>query len=113
MSAETLYGLAAALLAALGLYGFVVRPHLLHRIVAFNVFGASVFVVFGVAARRGAGGGFGADPIPQAMVITGIVVAFVSTALAVALVLRLHAATGRITLDDDRPADRDAAGGGA
>jgi multicomponent Na+:H+ antiporter subunit C len=101
MSAATLYGLCAALLAALGLYGFVVQPHPLRRIVSFNVFGASVFVVFGIAARRGAAAGFAADPVPQAMVITGIVVAFVSTALAVALLLRLHALTGRAVLPDD------------
>jgi len=103
MSAATLYGLCAALLAALGLYGFVVQPHPLRKIVAFNVFGGGVFVVFGVAARRGAAAGFAADPVPHAMVITGIVVAFVSTALAVALLLRLHAETGRASLRLDEP----------
>lgn len=101
MSAETLYGLGAALLAAVGLYGFVVSPHPLRRLVGFNVFGSAVFVVFGVVARRGAAAGLVADPIPHAMVITGIVVAFVSTALAIALLLRLHAATGRASLRDD------------
>jgi multisubunit Na+/H+ antiporter MnhC subunit len=34
------------------------------------------------------------------MVLTGIVVAVAATALAVVLMLRLRAATGRITLDD-------------
>ena len=84
MSAATLFGLCAALLAGLGLYGFVVEPHPLRKVVAFNVLGGGVFVVFGVAARRGAAAGLPADPVPHAMVITGIVVAFVSTALAVA-----------------------------
>ena len=32
-------------------------------------------MLFGIIARRGAGAGFAADPVPQAMVITGIVVA--------------------------------------
>ena len=49
--------------------------------------------------RRGAG--FAADPVPQAMVITGIVVAFAATALAIALVLRLFEETGRVTLRSD------------
>jgi multicomponent Na+:H+ antiporter subunit C len=40
-----------------------------------------------------------ADPVPQAMVITGIVVAFAATALAVALLLRLFAVSGTATLD--------------
>jgi multicomponent Na+:H+ antiporter subunit C len=103
MTAATLYGLCAALLAALGLYGVIVEPHPLRKIVAFNVFGGAVFLIFGVAARRGAAAGFAADPVPHAMVITGVVVAFVSTALAVGLLLRLFAETGRATLRPDRP----------
>ena len=45
----------------------------------------------------------GADPVPQAMVITGIVVAFSATALAVALVLRMFETTGDATLRTDAP----------
>jgi multicomponent Na+:H+ antiporter subunit C len=58
-----------------------------------------VFLLFGVVARRGAAAGLGGDPVPQALVITGIVVAFSATALAVALLLRLHDAGGGATLD--------------
>ena len=36
-----------------------------------------------VEGRRGAAAGLGGDPVPQALVITGIVVAFSATALAV------------------------------
>ena len=57
-----------------------------------------MFLIFGVVARRGAAAGFGGDPVPQALVITGIVVAFSATALAVALLLRLFEATGSATL---------------
>jgi len=39
--------------------------------------------------------------VPQAMVITGIVVAFAASALAVALMLRLAEESGRVTLDPD------------
>lgn len=101
MNPATIYGLCGALLAALGLYGAIVEPHPLRKIVATNVLGGGVFLVFGVAARRGAAAGFGGDPVPQAMVITAIVVAFVSTAVAVALLLRLFDATGRATLRPD------------
>jgi multicomponent Na+:H+ antiporter subunit C len=59
---------------------------------------------FGVVARRGAAAGFGGDPIPQALVITGIVVAFSATALAIALLLRLFEATGSARLRADAPA---------
>ena len=55
----------------------------------------SAATVFGLC---GAAAGFGGDPIPQALVITGIVVAFAATALAIALLLRLFQATGSATL---------------
>ncbi len=105
MSPATLYGLAAAALVGLGLYGTIVQPQPLRKILAFNLLGAGTFLLFGVIARRGAAAGMGGDPVPQAMVITGIVVAFSATALAVALVLRLFAATGGTTLAPDAPAD--------
>jgi multicomponent Na+:H+ antiporter subunit C len=68
-------------------------------LLAFNLVGSGVFLVFGIVARRGAAAGFAFDPVPQAMVITGIVVAFAASALAVALILRLAAASGKVTLD--------------
>jgi multicomponent Na+:H+ antiporter subunit C len=83
----------------LGLYGVITNPQPIRKILAFNLLGAGVFLFFGVVARRGAAAGFGGDPVPQALVITGIVVAFSATALAVALLLRLFEATGSATLD--------------
>ena len=88
MTTATLFGLCAAALVGLGLYGFMVEPQPLRKILAFNLLGGGVFLLFGVMAKRG-GAGFDGDPVPQALVITGLVVAFSATALAVALVLRL------------------------
>jgi multicomponent Na+:H+ antiporter subunit C len=111
MALETIYGLCAAVLVGIGLYGLIVLPHPLRKIIAFNVLGSGVFILFGVVARRGAAAGFAADPVPQALLITGIVVAFSATALAVALLLRLIDVTGSATLRADEPPDdgRDAA----
>jgi multicomponent Na+:H+ antiporter subunit C len=100
MSPTTLYGLCGAALVGIGLYGLLTDPRLLRKIISFNVVGSGVFLLFGVVARRGAGAGLGGDPVPQALVITGIVVAFSATALAVALLLRMHEAGGGATLDD-------------
>ena len=83
----------------------IADPHLLRKILAFNVLGTGVFLLFGVVARRGTLPGLGADPIPQALVITGMVVAFSATALAIGLLLRLFQATGAATLRPDAPAD--------
>jgi multicomponent Na+:H+ antiporter subunit C len=101
MSTATVYGLCGALLVGFGLFGLIVHPHPLRKIVAFNLIGSGVFLLLGVVARRGAAAGFGADPVPQALVITGIVVAFAATALAVTLVLRLFQLTGRASLASD------------
>ena len=62
-----------------------------------------MFLLFGVISRRAAAAGLGGDPVPQAMVITAIVVAFAATAMAIALVLRLLAEAGRATLSSDNP----------
>jgi multicomponent Na+:H+ antiporter subunit C len=104
MSAATVFGLCGAAAVGLGLYGLIANPQPLRKILAFNLLGSGVFLFFGVVARRGAAAGFGGDPVPQALVITGIVVAFAATALAIALLLRLFQATGSATLSDDTPA---------
>lgn len=91
MSAATLFGLCGAALVGIGLFGLITSSQALRRLLAFNVLGSGVFLLFGVVARRGAASGLAADPVPQAMVITGLVVAFAATALATALILRLQA----------------------
>jgi multicomponent Na+:H+ antiporter subunit C len=101
MTEAALYGLCAAGLVGLGFFGLIVQPHPLRKILAFNLIGSGVFLLFGVVARRGAAAGLGGDPVPQALVITGLVVAFAATALAVALLLRLFQETGRTTLRSD------------
>ena len=100
MSATTLAALTGAGLIGLGLYGVLVNIHPLRKILAFNLIGSGVFLVFGLVARRGATAQFLADPVPQAMVITGIVVAFAATALAIALLLRLSERRAEDTADD-------------
>ena len=101
MSGATLFGLCGAVLVGFGLYGFITNPEPLRKILAFNLLGTGVFLVFGLISRRAAAVGFPGDPVPQAMVITAIVVAFAATALAVALVLRLLEQTGQATLSAD------------
>jgi multicomponent Na+:H+ antiporter subunit C len=103
MSGATIFGLCAAFLVGFGLLGLIVQPQPFRKILAFNVLGGGIFLLFGVVARRGAAAGMGGDPIPQALVITGIVVAFSATALAVAILLRLFQETGGSSLQDDAP----------
>lgn len=112
MSPATIFGLCAAALVGIGLFGLVVHPHPLRKLLSFNLLGGGVFLLFGVVARRGAAAGMAGDPVPQAMVITGIVVAFSATALAVALLVRLAEETNSATLRPEAPRPDAAAEGG-
>ena len=109
MTIETPFALAACGLVGIGLYGLIVQPHPLRKLVAFNVMGTGVFVIFGALAKRGAAAGMAADPVPQALLITAIVVAFAATAITVALLLRLIESTGSASLAAEPPADDGAA----
>ncbi|MBV8187999.1 MAG: NADH-quinone oxidoreductase subunit K [Alphaproteobacteria bacterium] len=106
MNAATLAGLSGAALIGLGLYGVLTHPHPLRKLLSFNVLGSGVFLMFGIIARKGAAAGLAADPVPQALVITGIVIAFSATALAVALLLRLFAVDRSATLRPDATIER-------
>jgi multicomponent Na+:H+ antiporter subunit C len=95
-----IFAITGSALVALGLFGVVTQAALLRKILAFNLLGGGVFLLFGVVARRGAV----VDPVPQALVITGLVVAFAATALALVLVLRMFQITGAATIAEDPPA---------
>ncbi len=97
MSTGFIFALTGAILFAAGVAGVVLIGHLLRRILAFSLMGSGAFLVLvGLAQRHDV-----VDPVPQAMVLTGIVVAVAATALALALVRKLHALTGQLELPDD------------
>lgn len=99
ITSATIFGLCGAALIGLGLYGFVTHTHLLRRLVAFNVIGSGIFLLFGATGARDLAGG--ADPVPHALIITGIVVALAATALGVGLVLAYARVSGRACLPED------------
>jgi multicomponent Na+:H+ antiporter subunit C len=104
MNVIAIYGVCAAALVGLGLYGLIVNPQPLRKILSLNLLGSGVFLLFGVIARRGAAAGLGGDPVPQAMIITAIVVAFSATAVAVALLMRLFRESGATAFDSSAAA---------
>lgn len=96
MNGAALYALAGVALVGLGLYGLSVQAHLLRKLLAVNILGSGVFLVLvSLGSRPGAP----PDPVPHAMVITGIVVAVSATALGLVLMLKVAGATGRPSLD--------------
>jgi len=97
MTSGLLFALVGIALFGLGAAGVLLIGHLLRRILAFNLMGSGAFLVLvGLAQRNDV-----PDPVPQAMVLTGIVVAVAATALALALARRLQVLTGRLDLPED------------
>lgn len=91
-----LYAMAGAALFSLGLGGVILVSHLLRKLMAVNLMAGGVFLLLVAIARRN----FReiADPVPHAMVLTGIVVALGSTAFAIVLARRIFATTGATSL---------------
>ncbi len=107
---HTLYLLAGVALFVIGFHGLISKPHLLKKILAANIMSSGPAMVFIALAARAPGDA--PDPIPHAMVLTGIVVAVCATALALALADRVQAANGKAELDDtDVPATGKSAAG--
>jgi multicomponent Na+:H+ antiporter subunit C len=93
-----LYAIVGILLVTMGLHAAVLRQHLLVKLLALNVAGAGTFLLLVAVAWRNRAAF--PDPVPHAMVLTGIVVAVSITAFALSLVRRLNALTGRTSLDE-------------
>lgn len=94
-----LYLITAIFLFIMGLYGLLVRPHLLRKMTALNVMSAGLFLVFVAVAYRGPAEP--ADPVPHAMVLTGIVISVSATAFGLVLIRRVLETTGRTDLPVD------------
>lgn len=95
MTAQFLYGGAGIALFALGLWSLLVHEPLLRKLIALNIMGGGVFHVFIAVAHRSDSAP--PDPIPHALVLTGIVVAVSATALALAMNSRLEDADQETT----------------
>lgn len=84
---QLIFGLAGVALFSLGLRMAFSPRALLRRILAINIAGAGLFLLLVSVAYRGRE--MAPDPVPHALVLTGIVVAFSATSLALALGRRL------------------------
>lgn len=69
------------LLWLLGVHGLILSRHTIRRLIAINISGGGVFLVMVSLASRGDG----VDPVMQALVVTGLVVAVSATAFALRL----------------------------
>ncbi|TVP90571.1 MAG: NADH-quinone oxidoreductase subunit K [Thioalkalivibrio sp.] len=93
----TVYLSLAGVLFLIGLHGFFTARNLLRRLLALNVLTTAVFLLFVVMARLAEP----LDAVPHAIVLTGIVVTVSTTAVALALLVRI---AGRMRDEDTDPA---------
>ena len=98
MTSHLLYAFTGLLLFVTGLFGMIALDHLLRKLLAFNLMGSGTFLVLvGLAQHRN-----GVDPVVQALVLTGIVVAIAATALALVLIRRYYHLSGQSSLEPDK-----------
>ena len=100
MTQSLWYALVGTGLFCIGLLGLILHRHLLRRILNLNVMGSGVFLVLVALARRA---GTLPDPVPHAMVLTGLVVSVSATALGLVLITRVQRLHGRTELPEDQP----------
>lgn len=99
MSTYLIYALGGAVIFAIGMYALLARRHLVHKVIGANLMGSGTFLVMIGMGNRAPGET--TDPVPQAMVLTGIVVTVALTALGLAITKRYFSATGLSDLDTD------------
>lgn len=92
METYQIYSITSGILFVIGMGGVFLSRHFIKKIIATIIMGSGVFLAFISFAERDALSF--ADPVPQALVITGIVVAVASAAFALALARRIYQLTG-------------------
>lgn len=105
MSVEQIYALGGVVLIAMSLALLVGVSHLLRKLLAFNIMASGVFLVIVGLGQNGGD----ADAVPQALVLTGIVVSFASTALALVLLRRWFTLSGHLSFEEEHEAKAEAA----
>lgn len=102
----------AILLMMIGLYTVIAHTNLVKKIIGLNIFQASVFLLYisigkvtgGTAPILGEGVveniGPYSNPLPHVLILTAIVVGVATTAVGLALIVRIHEAYGSTEEDE-------------
>lgn len=109
---ETFYGLfnywVVVILMMMGFYMVIAQHNLIKKIVGLNVFQVSVFLFYiSIGKVKGGSAPILADgievysnPLPHVLILTAIVVGVATTALGLALTVRINEAYGTIEEDE-------------
>lgn len=98
----------AIFLMMVGFYTVISRGNLVKKIIGLNIFQVSVFLLYismstvdgGAAPIITAGIELYSNPLPHVLILTAIVVGVATTALGLALVVRIKEAYGTIEEDE-------------
>lgn len=98
----------AALLMMIGLYTVIAHTNLVKKIIGLSIFQASVFIFYisigkisnGTAPIIAEGVSVYSNPLPHVLILTAIVVGVATTAVGLALVVRIHEAYGSTEEDE-------------
>ncbi len=105
---------AAILLMAAGFYVVISRGNLIKKVVGLNLFQVSVFMLY-ISMGKVAGGTAPiltgkpevfSNPLPHVLILTAIVVGVATTAIGLALAVRIKEAYGTIEEDEILVIDR-------
>jgi multicomponent Na+:H+ antiporter subunit C len=100
-----------AVLILVGIYGMMAKRNLLKKLMGMNILQVAVILFFLTLSPKhgatmpvfdvafGTGAEDYANPLPQALMLTAIVVGVATTGLALALLVKVHRAFG--TLEED------------
>ncbi len=103
--------LFSLLLFLIGAYTLLTHPNLIKKIIGLNIMETSIFLLFvstgyviggraPIVEEGGAGEVVYVNPLPHALILTGIVIAISITALALSLIVKIYSFYG--TLDTDK-----------
>jgi len=100
---------ASIILFLIGLYAVIAKNNLIKKFMGLNIMETAVFAfIITVGVVEGGDApilGAGArppfvNPLPQALILTGIVVALSTTALALSLIVRIYLRYGTLEADE-------------
>ena len=106
-----------AVLLMIGFYAVIARPNMIEKLLGMSIFQAAVFLLYitmdkvegGTAPiiQKGVEGAIYSNPLPQVLILTAIVVGISTTALGLALVVRIYEAYGTIEEDETQRLDNE------
>ena len=106
-----------AVVLMIGFYAVIARPNMIKKLLGLGIFQAAVFLLYitmdkvegGTAPiiQKGVEDAVYSNPLPQVLILTAIVVGISTTALGLALVVRIYEAYGTVEEDETQRLDID------